>query len=121
MKDILIADDSATARMIVKRCLQIIGFQEANFIEFDNGKSVVDYLQENSVQLVVSDLNMPTMDGLEMLKNLKEKNSGQTPIVFVTSARNQENKKELLDNGAYAVIKKPVAPAELRQELQDLI
>ncbi len=71
MMKIIIVDDSTTARMIVRRCLEIAGFSDAEFIEAENGKEALALLKEHKVDFVISDLNMPVMDGEMLLKWMK--------------------------------------------------
>ena len=62
MKRIVIADDSATARMFIRRCLEIVGCGENAFIEVENGKEALDCMKKEPADIVVADLNMPVMD-----------------------------------------------------------
>ncbi|WP_321368692.1 response regulator [uncultured Desulfuromusa sp.] len=68
MKRIIIADDSATARMFIKRCLQIIGLGEAEIIEAEHGKEALTAAKAQEVDLLLTDLNMPVMDGETLVK-----------------------------------------------------
>lgn len=121
-KKIVVADDSATARMIIKKCLEIAGFQEAEFIEAENGREALRLLKTNKIDLLLSDFNMPVMDGGVLLKWVKgSPNTKDIPVVIVTSAGNPAREKELKDLGAYAVLSKPISPAVISQELEELI
>ncbi len=71
MTRIAIVDDSATARLFIRRCLEIIGFFEADFIEAENGKDALTKIREEQPDLLITDLNMPLMDGETLLKWLK--------------------------------------------------
>lgn len=119
---IIIADDSQTARMIVKRCLEISGLDGVVFLEAGNGREALKFLKANKVSLLITDFNMPVMDGGILLKWIK--NSAQikeTPVVIITSAGNPAREKELLSDGAYAVLSKPVSPAVFMERLEPLI
>jgi len=114
MKTILIVDDSKTARMFVRRCLEIAGCREALFTEASNGKEALALLKERPADFVVVDLNMPVMDGKMTLKWIKASpRLHETPVVVVTSASNPVIESELIAMGAYAVMSKPVSPPQL--------
>jgi len=119
---IIIADDSQTARMIVKRCLELSGLVDAEFWEAGNGREALKHLKSNKIVLLITDFNMPVMDGGILLKWIK--NSPQikdTPVVVITSAGNPAREKELIGDGAYAVLSKPVSPALFMEKLEPLI
>jgi len=70
MKRVVIADDSQTARMFIRRCLEIVGLAETEFVEADNGREALARIKEAPTDLLVTDLNMPLMDGEMLLMNL---------------------------------------------------
>lgn len=114
MKTIIIVDDSSTARMFTRRCLEIAGCREATFIEAENGKEALLNLKEQGADFVVTDLNMPIMDGATLLKWIKASPKlNDIPVVVVTSAGNPAKEQELADLGAFAVLSKPISPAGL--------
>jgi two-component system, chemotaxis family, chemotaxis protein CheY len=114
MLKILIVDDSSTARMFIRRCLEIAGCQGADFQEAGNGKEALDLLRDAPVDFLLVDLNMPVLDGRNLLKRLKE-NPGicDIPVVIVSSASNPASDIELIAEGAYAVLSKPITPPAL--------
>lgn len=122
IKTILIADDSATARMIIRKCLEIIGFTEVKFLESENGRDALKTIKNNQVDLVCTDYNMPIMDGGIFLRWMKgSPKLNNIPVVIITSAGNPAREQELKENGAYAVIKKPVSPAILSSSLEEFL
>lgn len=122
MKRIIVVDDSVTARMFIKRCLQIIGLQEAEFAEAGNGKEALSLLKKEPADLLVTDLNMPVMDGETLLKWIKgNPRLNTTPVVVITSAGNPAKEAQLNDLGAHCVLNKPVNPALLRDKLKSLM
>ncbi len=122
MKHIIIADDSRTARMFIRRCLEIIGLNEASFIEVTNGKEALNKVREKKPDLLVTDLNMPVMDGETLLKWLKSSPTlASMPILVITSAGNPAKEAELLSKGILGVITKPVSPAKLINVLGPLV
>ena len=113
---IVLADDSGTARMFFRRCLEIAGCSEAEFLEAKNGQEAYDLIAKGPVDLVVTDLNMPVMDGLALLARLKETPGMQNvPVLVITSAASDLKIQELREAGAWAVMSKPVTPAGMAQ------
>lgn len=111
---ILVVDDSGTARMIIKQCLNIIGLKDKKFLEASNGRDAVEVLKQNVVDLVVTDLNMPVMDGESLLLEIKGTMLWKSiPVIVITSTSNDVREKALREVGAEAVISKPVNPAAL--------
>lgn len=122
MKTIVIVDDSRTARMFVRRCLEIAGCQDATFLEAGNGKEALGILKDNQVNFVVSDLNMPVLDGETLLKLIKSSPKlTSIPVVIITSASNPAKDRSLVELGAFAVISKPISPAQVSGSLASLI
>jgi two-component system chemotaxis response regulator CheY len=122
MKRIIIADDSATARMFIKRCLQIIGLGDAELIEAEDGKQALEAAKEHPADLLLTDLNMPVMDGLTLVKWVKASPKlGDMPIIVITSAGNPAKEAQLLKLGAHRVINKPISPPVMMDALQDFL
>ncbi|MFZ5570551.1 MAG: response regulator [Thermodesulfobacteriota bacterium] len=118
MKCILIADDSGMARMFIRRCLEISGCQACEFLEAENGRVALQLLKEKPVDLVVSDLNMPEMNGEELLKRIKSSpRLHEIPVLIITSAANPKKVAELTALHAAAVLNKPVSPASISEAL----
>ena len=114
VQTILVVDDSGTARMIIKQCLTIIGFKDKIFLEASNGRDAMEVLKQNGVDLVVSDLNMPVMDGESLLREVKGSSEWKKiPFIVITSTSNDAREKMLREAGVEAVVSKPVNPAAL--------
>jgi len=122
MKTILLVDDSSTARMFIRRCLEIAGCQGAEFIEAGNGKEALSILKKKPADFVFADLNMPVLDGKGLLKWIKSSpRLNDTPVVIISSACNPATEMELLSMGAFAVLGKPISPPQLIASLGKLI
>lgn len=122
MKRIIIADDSATARMFIKRCLEIVGFADAEFVEVEHGKEALEAVKEKPADLLLTDLNMPVMDGETLVKWIKASPKAcEMPVIVITSAGNPAKEKQLLELGAHKVINKPVSPPLIMDALQDFM
>ena len=110
----MIADDSGTARLFTKRCVQIAGFKDATLIEAVDGADAWNKCQADKPDLLLTDLTMPNMDGTELLRNVKSVPATKDiPVIVVTSAGNPAKEKELVEIGAAAVILKPISPPKL--------
>ncbi|MBE9486420.1 MAG: response regulator [Chloroflexi bacterium] len=122
MKRIIIADDSATARMFIKRCLQIIGLGDAEIVEAEHGKEALAAAKEQCPDILLTDLNMPVMDGETLLKWVKASPKlCELPVIIITSAGNPAKEAQLLKLGARQVINKPVSPPVMMNALKDFL
>ncbi|CAM2068210.1 Response regulator [Sulfidibacter corallicola] len=118
-KRILIADDSVAARMIIKQYLQIVGLHEAEFVEVNHGGQALEQLKESSFDLIVTDMNMPVMDGRTFIRRLKASpRLNQIPVIIISSAANKDNQEAFMKYGANYVISKPISPNVLNEAIQ---
>jgi two-component system chemotaxis response regulator CheY len=117
----MIADDSETARMIIKRCLEIIGFSNIVFFEADDGRSALDFLKDHKVDIIFTDLKMPNMDGKDFVNTLKcEESTRHIPVVVITSMGNPFIEEQLRIAGACLIIQKPISPLKVREALGEI-
>ena len=122
MKRIIIADDSTTARMFIKRCLQIVGLGDVEIIEAEHGKEALAAAKAQEVDLLLTDLNMPVMDGETLIKWVKASPKlGDLPVIVITSAGNPAKEAQLLELGAHRVLNKPVSPPMMMDALADFL
>jgi two-component system chemotaxis response regulator CheY len=121
IKNIVIADDSALARMFIRRCLEIAGLGDANFFEASDGSEAILRMKEVKADLLVTDLTMPNMNGIELMRKISAspRLSG-TPVLVVTSAGNVEQRKELIELGATRILSKPISPQLLIEAIQEV-
>jgi two-component system chemotaxis response regulator CheY len=111
MDNVIIADDSAMARMFVRRCFEVAGLADSLIREADCGNEVLKLLEESPADLIITDLNMPNMDGRELLKAVKQREATRgIPVIVVTSVANASLSRELQAAGATIVMKKPPNP-----------
>ena len=121
MRNILIVDDSRTARMITRKCLTITVPEEVRYIEAKDGQDALTILEAQPADLVVTDLNMPVMDGRQLLKAMAGFASmDEVPVLVITSGDNPALSHELSATGALAVLSKPLSPAKLTDVLQPI-
>lgn len=121
MANILIVDDSSTMRKIISRSLRQAGLPVDEILEAGDGIEGLNVLSANkSINLILSDINMPNMDGLEFIKQVRA-NGNNVPIVMITTEGGEEIIKEAMSSGASDSIKKPFTPDQLQEKLGGLI
>jgi two-component system, chemotaxis family, chemotaxis protein CheY len=121
-KNILIVDDSSTSLMIMKRCFEIAGLSESNYFFAQNGIEALSSLDENSIDLIVTDINMPKMDGDNFIKKIKtDDNRKNIPIIVITSVGNSNLENELFKLGIKGIIRKPLSPEKLVVIIGDIL
>lgn len=118
-KTILIVDDSASLRQVVKIALMDAGY---DVIEAGNGQEGLQRLDGRKIHLIVSDVNMPIMDGITFLKNVKQHPSYRfTPVIMLTTETGDDKKKAGQEAGAKAWVVKPFQPPILLAAISKLI
>lgn len=110
-KCILVVDDSETVRQVLQLTLSKAGFE---VVEAEDGVDALSKLSNESVDMIVTDLNMPNMDGLELIRKVREEGSYRfTPIVMLTTESSEEKKQAGRAAGASGWIVKPFKPEQL--------
>ncbi|HEX9081145.1 MAG TPA: response regulator [Holophagaceae bacterium] len=115
---ILIVDDSSTMRRIIINTLSRIGYTDV--VEGENGKSGLEKLGQGGVEMIITDWNMPEMDGLEFVKTVRGQNSG-IPILMVTTNAAKEDIVEALQAGVNNYVVKPFTPETLKEKIESLL
>jgi two-component system, chemotaxis family, chemotaxis protein CheY len=120
--DILIIDDSKTSQMITKSCLEICGIIPKAFLFAANGKEGISILDQNDIDLIIVDLNMPIMSGEEFLEKLKKNEEKKDiPVLVLSSIINQAKEKELMGLGTMQFTKKPLNPTKLKSIVSEML
>jgi len=116
----MVVDDFSTMRRIVRKILKDLQFRD--IIEAENGLAALRLLESNKVDLIVSDWNMPTMTGLELLKRVRadERLKG-VPFLMVTAEAQKENIIEALQAKVSNYVVKPFSPAVFAEKLAKVI
>jgi two-component system chemotaxis response regulator CheY len=118
-KTILIVDDSTTLRQVVRMTLAGAGY---DVLEAGNGKEALDILDGRKIHLIISDVNMPLLDGISLLKNIKQLPHYKfTPVIMLTTESAEEKKREGKEAGAKAWVVKPFQPPVLLTAVSKLI
>ncbi|MCH9638090.1 MAG: chemotaxis response regulator CheY [Betaproteobacteria bacterium] len=115
----LVVDDFSTMRRIVRNLLKELGF--VNVDEAEDGAAGLRKLQDGNFDFVVSDWNMPNMDGLTMLKNIRASDNLKTiPVLMVTAEAKKENIVAAAQAGASGYVVKPFTAATLDEKLNKI-
>ncbi len=117
---ILVVDDFATMRKIIKNILTQLGFK--NILEADDGTTALEVLKKEKVDLIISDWNMPKMNGLELLKTVKnDPNLKDIVFIMVTAEAQKDNVIEAIRHGVNQYIVKPFTPETLKEKLEKVL
>jgi len=117
-----IVDDSAVMRKIVERALRQAGVQLVELQEAGNGAEALTVLGHAGVDLILCDINMPVMDGLEFVKRLKEVESARNvPVVMITTEGSESHVIQALSMGAKGYIRKPFTPDQVKEHVLPLL
>ena len=118
----LIVDDSSVMRKIVQRALRQAGFALAEVLEAGNGFEALDILRQQPVDLVLSDMNMPVMDGLEFMRQLDSVEQARgVPVLMITTEGSESHVMEAMACGAAGYIRKPFTPDQMKQHVLPLL
>jgi two-component system chemotaxis response regulator CheY len=120
--DVLIVDDSAAIRKILHRVLVQAELPLGRVLEANDGQEALSTLGENPVGLILSEINMPNMDGIEMLGRLKASEEFKAvPIIMVTTENSQDKVLQALELGAAGYVRKPFTPDQIKEKLAGLL
>ncbi len=119
--DVLIVDDSAAIRKILHRVLRQADIPLGEVYEASNGAEALASLERNSVNLVLTDINMPEMDGLELLRRLRDSEAWKSlPVVVITTEGGKAGVLEAAKLGAAGYVKKPFTADQIKEKLAGL-
>lgn len=113
--NILVVDDSDVIRSMIARTLTLTEIPIGAVFEASNGREALDVLDDSWVDLVLADINMPVMNGEEMLESMRANaEMADTPVIVVSTEGASERVEQLLANGVSAWIRKPFTPEQIR-------
>jgi two-component system chemotaxis response regulator CheY len=114
----LIVDDSSVMRKIVERSLRQAGIDLDKVVEASNGAEALVALQNNTVDLILCDINMPVMDGLEFVRQVHTVESAKgIPIVMITTEGSESHVVQALTAGARGYIRKPFTADQVKEHV----
>lgn len=120
--NVLIVDDSETVRQIIIKTLDLAGVAVNEIHQASNGREALDLLAGQWVDLVFSDINMPVMNGIEMIEKMKADDVLKTiPVVVVTTEGSKARVEQLKEKGVAAYVRKPFTPEEIRAVVDEVL
>jgi two-component system, chemotaxis family, chemotaxis protein CheY len=115
--NVLIVDDSAVMRSMIRRTLSLSGIALGEIYEAGNGAEALDQLSANWVDLALVDINMPVMDGEELLTRVRASEEWRALAVIIVSTESSETRLARLREHAAQIVRKPFTPELLRNTI----
>ncbi|MCP4156626.1 MAG: response regulator [bacterium] len=120
--DILLVDDSNAALFMFKKIINLSGAPINRVLTAENGQLGIDVLKENHVDLIMSDINMPVMDGFQFVEYLKSsKEFSHIPIIMITTEGRDKYVLKAKQLGAADYVKKPFLPEQIKQIIRETL
>jgi two-component system chemotaxis response regulator CheY len=117
---ILIVDDSITIRRIITNALKTVGFTDTT--EASNGKEALEKLQAGKIDFIITDWNMPEMNGLDLIKEVRAHSvHSAMPILMITTRGTEHDVVEALQAKVNSYIMKPFTPQELKEKIEGIL
>ncbi len=118
MLDILIVEDSAAIRKILQRLLRRIGMPVGTILEAGDGLEAIEKLKTEAIGLILSDLHMPKMNGLELLSKIKASETWKNvPVLIVSTEGSQAKVLEAIERGAEGYVRTPFNTEKMKEKL----
>ena len=119
--NVLVVEDCSVMRYMIKRTLALCKIQLGSVLEASNGREGLELLKNNKVDLLILDMNMPVMDGMEMLQTIHAKNGiYNSPVLIVSTESNSKRVKSIASLGS-GYVHKPFSPEALKEEILRVI
>lgn len=119
---VLVVDDSSVMRKIISKNLRQGGVKIDHLLEAGDGQEGLEQLTKWQCDIILSDINMPNMDGLEFVKEVrKQSNLDQCRIIMITTESGVDTMDEALNAGANAYVVKPFTPDQISEKINSLI
>lgn len=120
--DVLIVDDSAAIRKILQRVLRQTDLNLGEIKEAGDGTEAVDILKDRGFGLILSDINMPQMDGLQLLARIREmEHLKGVPVIMITTEGGQGRVMEAVQLGATGYVRKPFTADQIKEKLAGVL
>lgn len=119
---ILIVDDSSTMRSVIKRTVQMAEVSVNRFLDAAGGRQALDIMQQEQINLVLADINMPEMDGIEMIEKMHANESTRgIPVIVISTEASTARIRALKDKGVAGYVHKPFSPETIRDMIYEVI
>lgn len=120
--NVLIVDNSVIIRKMVAKTLSITDLDISEYYFAENGKQALEKLDENWIDIVFADINMPEMNGIEMIEEMsRRKLLSEVPVVVISTERSRQRIDTLKEMGVQAYLQKPFVPEEFARVVKDLL
>lgn len=120
--NILVVDDSSLTRKAIKRIIDMLDLDVGQIIEAENGAKALEVFSEIKIDLVLADLNMPEMGGIEMIYHMRGNETTKSiPVVVVSTESSTTRIEGLLANGAKAYLHKPFTPEDFKEVITQTV
>ncbi len=122
MFNILVVDDSETMRAAIRKVVGMSGVPVGEFHEAGNGKEAMAVMEDAWVDVILTDINMPEMNGIEFLRRIKgDEVYSNIPVIIITTESSQARMEEAEALGASGYVKKPFLPETIKMILTDVL
>lgn len=120
--NILIVDDSPAMRRVVRRVVDLSGFEVGKYLEAGDGEQALAILHAEWVDLIVTDINMPVMDGEQLLIAVRgDASLAEIPVLVVSTDQSANRVEDMMAHGASGYLSKPFMPAALSEQMYKLL
>jgi two-component system chemotaxis response regulator CheY len=120
--EVLIVDDSEAMRKLIVRVISLSGFETGRCFEASNGQEALDILRSNWVDIVLTDVNMPVMNGEELLECVAaDEMLRSIPVLVVSTDATSHRVDRMMSLGAKGYVAKPFSPETLRHRMEQLL
>ncbi len=120
--NLLIVDDSGTMRAVIKKTIGATGLQVGKVHEAGDGKEALEVLEQEWVDVILSDINMPQMGGMELLNIIKQDDVLRSiPVIFISTESSQTRMDQAESLGVSAYVKKPFQPEMIKEILVEVL
>lgn len=120
--DVMVVDDSPAMRRFIRRVIEVSGFSVGRFLEAGNGREALDQLEQEWVDVVLTDINMPQMDGEQMVVEMrKQEHLANVPVIVISTDATESRMERMSKLGTQGYVTKPFAPERLREEIETVL
>jgi two-component system chemotaxis response regulator CheY len=120
--DVLIVDDSAAIRKILQRVLALTNLPLGKVVEAADGREAMEVIKQRTFGLILSDINMPNMDGLQLLREIRSSEKWKhVPVVMISTEGSQTKVMEAVRLGAQGFVRKPFTADQIKEKLAGIL
>ncbi len=119
---LMVVDDSSIIRRVIIRTLKMVMSNIEHIFEANNGIEALEILEDEDMDLILTDINMEDMGGIELIERLKAHDNLKTiPVIVISTEGNEKRVSQLLETGAIGYIKKPFTPEQIRDAICEIV